>query len=221
MAFGRAVSVPSDASPASWIAPSLGRFGTVGGLVPHGFERYLVLDYRVEEEPGNDGVRLLFEGLTPLLARHTSTADECWFAIWDGYGFDTSMTMLAATPTNDEERREIERARERLREDDVQRNESIRATLSTVPTFDLPNRRYYLVSGTVSAASQIERPDGPFAQPPDLWWPEDRRWFVGGDTDLDWCYVAGSERLVSAVGAQFSGRTLRVDWTALNAAIGE
>ena len=28
--------------------------------------------------------------------RHTSTPDDCWFAIWEGYGFDTSATLLAA-----------------------------------------------------------------------------------------------------------------------------
>jgi hypothetical protein len=221
MAFGPAVRVPSDASAALWIAPSLGSFGTVGGLVPHGYERYLVLDYHGEEHGGWDGVCRVFRELAPLLARHTSTPDDCWFAIWEGYGFETSMTMLAATPTNDEERREIEHERQRLREDDALRNMSIRAALSTVPSFELPNRRYYLVRGAVTAASQIERPDGSFSQPPDLWWPEDRRWFAGGDTDLDWCYIAGPERLVSAVGAEFRGRTRRVGWTALNAAIGE
>jgi hypothetical protein len=74
-----------------------------------------------------------------------------------------------------------------------------------------------LVCGAVTAASEIERPDGKFPQPPDLWWPEDRRWFVGGDTDLDWCYIAGSVRLVSAVAAEFQGQTRAVDWKASNA----
>jgi len=106
-------------------------------------------------------------------------------------------------------------------EDDARRNESIRAALSIIPSFDLPNRRYFLLRGAVTAASQIERPDGPFRQPPDLWWPDDRRWFVGGDTDLDCCYIAGSERLLSAVGAEFPGQTRPVGWRAPNAAVGE
>jgi hypothetical protein len=127
----------------------------------------------------------------------------------------------AATPRDDEERCEIERELQRLREDDARRNKSVRAALSTLPCFDLPNRRYYLVRGAITAASQIERPDGASRQPPDLWWPEDRRWFVGGDTDLDWCYIAGSERLVSAVGAGFQAQTRPVDWKVSNAAVGE
>lgn len=221
MAFGPAIRVPSDASAALWIAPTLGSFGTVGGLVPEGYERYLLLDYRGGEPRGTDGVNRLFKQLVPVLARHTSTPEHCWFAIWEGYGFDTSMTLLAAMPRDDEERRNVERERQRLRQDDAQRNQRIRTALSRLPSFDLPNRRYYLVCGAVTAASEIERPDGKFPQPPDLWWPEDRRWFVGGDTDLDWCYIAGSVRLVSAVAAEFQGRTRAVDWKASNAAAGE
>lgn len=78
-----------------------------------------------------------------------------------------------------------------------------------------------MVRGAVTAASKIERLNGTFPQPPDVWWPEDRRWFVGGDTDLDWCYIAGSGRLASAVGAELRGRTRAVDWEASNSAAGE
>ena len=63
MAFGPAIRVPSDASAALWIAPTLGSFGTVGGLVPQGYERYLLFDYRGGEPHGWDGVCRLFEQL--------------------------------------------------------------------------------------------------------------------------------------------------------------
>lgn len=221
MAFGPAVRIPADASAALWIGPALGSFGTVGGLVPQGYERYLLLDYRGEEPLGWDGVCRLFERLVAILARHTSAPDHCWFAIWEGYGFDTAMTLLAAEPRDNEERREFERERRRLREDDLRRNKAVRSVLNRLPSFDLPNRRYYLVGGAVTAASMIQRPDGTFPQLPDLWWPADRRWFVGGDTDLDWCYVAGSDELISAVAAAFQGRTRRVDWDAFNEAAGQ
>src|SRR5207248_2478333 len=74
MAFGSAVDVPADASAAAWIPPRLGPFGTVGGLVPGGYERYLLVDYRRTEGPlGWDGVQLLSEQLARLLAAHTTT----------------------------------------------------------------------------------------------------------------------------------------------------
>src|SRR4051794_28294738 len=94
--FGPAVHVPSDASAAPWIAPALGAFGSVGGLVPKGCEQHVLLDYRGEEALGWAGVCRLFERLIPLLATHTSTPSDCWFAIWEGYGFDTSATLVAA-----------------------------------------------------------------------------------------------------------------------------
>ena len=219
--FGPAVDAPADSAAALWIAPTLGEFGTVGGLVPQGYESYLLVDHRGEKHHGSEGVCRLYDQLIPVLATHTSTPDRCWFAIWEGHGFDTSMRMLAATPRDDDERREVERERQRLREDDVRRNASIRAVLNTLASFDLPHRRYYLVRGALTAASQIECPPGPFPQPPDLWWPDDRRWFVGGDTDLDWCYIGGSVRLVSAVRAELGGHARPVDWTASNAAVGD
>ncbi len=106
------------------------------------------------------GVCLLFEKSFGSSRGISSTPDHCWFAIWEGYGFDTSMTLLAASPSDDEERRQLERERRRLREEDAHRNMSIRAALSRLPLFDLPNRRYYLVRGAITAASKIERPDG-------------------------------------------------------------
>ena len=181
MAFGPAIRVPSDASAALWIAPTLGSFGTVGGLVPRAYERYLLFDYRSGQSSEWVDVPRLFEQLVPVLARYTSAPDPCWFAIWEGYGFDTSTTFLVAMPSDDEEHRDLERERQHLREDDVQRNKSVRTALSRVPSFDLPDRRYYLVCGAVTAASEIESPDGRFPQRSDLRWLEDRQWFVGGE----------------------------------------
>src|SRR4051812_49347958 len=84
VAFGSAVDVPADASAAAWIAPRLGPFGTVGGLVPGGYERYLLVDYRRAEGPlGWDGVQLLSEQLARLLAAHTTTPELCWFSVWE------------------------------------------------------------------------------------------------------------------------------------------
>ncbi|ALO98190.1 hypothetical protein SHL15_7177 [Streptomyces hygroscopicus subsp. limoneus] len=36
-----------------------------------------------------------------------------------------------------------------------------------------------------------------FAELPDLWWPQDRAWIVGGDVDLVSTYVGGSPELVA------------------------
>jgi hypothetical protein len=96
----------------------------------------------------------------------------------------------------------------------------VRAALAVLPAFELSNRRYYLLRGPVTAASKLERPEGRFPQLPDLWWPDDRSWFVGGDTDLDWSYVARSEALVSSLEARIGWPLRSVAWDATNAAVG-
>jgi hypothetical protein len=220
VAFGPAVDVPGDASAAAWIRPRLGPFGTVGGLVPGGYERYLMVDYRGADGPlGWDGTQLLFEQMARLLAAHTTTPDRCWFSVWEGHGFETSTRIAAMAPLDDEGRQEIERQRRHLHDEDARRNQAVRAALAVLPAFELPNRRYYLLRGPVTAASTLERPGGPFPQPPDLWWPDDHAWFVGGDTDLDWCYVAGSEAVVSSLVAEVPRPTRLVAWDASNAAV--
>ena len=221
VAFGPAVHVPTDAAAAAWIAPRLGTFGTVGGIVPGGYDAYLLLDFRIEDELGWDGTSRLFGQLVPSLTRHTSTPEDCWFAVWEGYGFGTSMTMLAVHPDDDHDPALLEREQRRLREEDRRRHEEARAALSTVPMFDLPHRRYYLVQGAVGAAAEMQAPDGLFPQPPDLWWPDDRQWFVGGDTDLDWCFVAGPRALIADLRSLIPDSTLPVDWTETNLAAGK
>jgi hypothetical protein len=81
--------------------------------------------------------------------------------------------------------------------------------LREIPRFDRPERRYLLVSGRVADVERITWPGEP-DEPrgwfrPDLWWPQDRQWFVGTDVDF-WCnYVGGSEALTDAITARLPG----------------
>ncbi|MCB5165373.1 hypothetical protein LG634_11085 [Streptomyces bambusae] len=65
-----------------------------------------------------------------------------------------------------------------------------------VPRFETPHRDKVLMAGALADADSPESLD-PFAELPDLWWPEDRAWCVGGDTDLKSTYVGGSEALIA------------------------
>lgn len=75
--------------------------------------------------------------------------------------------------------------------------------LVALPRFALPDRTYYLLTGHTLDVSQIRWPTEPrhwFR--PDLWWPEDRSWFVGTDVDF-WCnYIGGTEAMTSAISAR-------------------
>ncbi len=65
-----------------------------------------------------------------------------------------------------------------------------------IPTFPTPGRDEILLSGALADAVSPELLDV-FAELPDLWWPQDRAWCVGGDVDLVSTYVCGSEELVA------------------------
>ncbi|MFI9150123.1 hypothetical protein [Streptomyces sp. NPDC053367] len=97
------------------------------------------------------------QALIPVLARHTSTPQQCWFGLWDGYG---------------------------------------QWDWDGVPTFPTPGRDEVLLSGALAdAVSPVSM--GEFAELPDLWWPQDRAWCVGGDVDLVSTYVGGTPELVA------------------------
>ena len=61
----------------------------------------------------------------------------------------------------------------------------------------LPKRNYLLYTGEVARA--LESPLGPIDQSPNLWWPEDRAWFVSSEIDFAWTYVGGAESLIAAL----------------------
>ncbi len=144
-----------------------------------------------------------------LAERHTSTPEQIWFAIWEGYGWE-SATLEYATPSGPlawmtRVRRRRLAARDRAGQ--------VREGLAEVPSFDLPLRRYFLVKGPLESVSGIARPGGFGFQVPDLWWPQDRSWFVASDTDLDWSYIGGSDDFVARVLEAIPDRSHAVRWT--------
>ncbi|MFF5284690.1 hypothetical protein [Streptomyces sp. 62] len=207
--YGRLRVETQDLAPAHWLTeryPGHGDFGTVAGVAAPGFPAYArvlhpaalderpvrwetvaaayarkagpltnwhevigaepfhqnlaeyglpgVWDEHPAEGPTPGGV---VRALIPVLARHTSTPERCWYGLWDGYG---------------------------------------RWDWDGIPTFPTPERDEVLLSGTLADAVSPELLD-PFAELPDLWWPQDRAWCVGGDVDLVSTYVGGSEELIA------------------------
>lgn len=53
----------------------------------------------------------------------------------------------------------------------------------------LPDRSYYLMRGTIDAATKSVSPT--YWQSPSLWWPSDRAWCVATEVDLMSTYVGG------------------------------
>ena len=61
----------------------------------------------------------------------------------------------------------------------------------------LPNRNYLLYSGAIDRALESAMNPLPFDQSPNLWWPEDRAWFVATEIDFDSTFVGGTDELIA------------------------
>ena len=61
---------------------------------------------------------------------------------------------------------------------------------------ELPHRKYLLNTGAIDRA--LESP-WLFDQSPNLWWPDDRAWFVATEIDFDSTFVGGDDRLIAAL----------------------
>jgi hypothetical protein len=87
----------SDVTPAEWITHSGGSWQQLALYGPSGFEKYARL--RFNSDPDFDDQRIsdshrshsdtdeaVVARLCDLLARETTTPDDCYFAMWDGSG---------------------------------------------------------------------------------------------------------------------------------------
>jgi hypothetical protein len=217
MIFGEQVRAAEATDAGGWIdSARFGEWGTLGALVPNHYDTYL----RVEAAPADiedwwTAQRQVEASIASVAARHTSTPDRPWFAVWEGHGFGGGARSLYRDgEPGAEQLAEIEAHQAALREEDARRRGAVRSALSSVPRFALPHRTYYLLSGSVLAATFIKEPGNPTRwRPADLWWPDDRSWFVATDVDF-WClYVAGSSQLTSDVAAAVATATRYVTLT--------
>ncbi len=206
----------TDLSAAAWIAPRLGRWGTVAALVPRGFAAHARV---LHPAPGDPPVRwarvCAGTGVAPHAlmrwAEITRGDAERWG--WEAGGGSLEPASLAAL-------RAVLEAHTadrtwfgavwagwgwlggggRLRREPD-------GTVVGVPEprrhvgvaqLHLPEREHLLFRGSPDELTGA--PHDPSAHPlPSLLWPADRSWFVAGDVDLDSTYVGGSAELVAAV----------------------
>ncbi len=201
MIFGEHVQYAVTIDPAEWIAGACGGVGgTVGALVPNQYP--LVLRVRAPD-PIPRGWSIAYRDLFAVVAsigeRHTSSPDRAWFAVWQGHGFANRTTHVAwKEPPDDTNRDAREQERSRLRDEDKRRNGAVTASLRQVPRFDLPNRSYHLLTGPVSATTQLDDPgSGATWRHPDLFWPDDHRWFVATDVDFWSLYIGGDHDFIT------------------------
>jgi hypothetical protein len=124
-----------------------------------------------------------------LLPAFTSTAQTCWFCLWDGYGYVTgAMVALHAFKQGPPPAGARRPKRWNLRM-------PVPKALGNLPDrrrVRLPHRDYLLFRGPIDKAQGWE--DGP-----NLWWPDDRAWCVASEIDLPYSYVGGPQALIDAI----------------------
>jgi hypothetical protein len=127
------------------------------------------------------------EALAAILRDWTATPEDCWFCVWDGYGWGTaSFSVLTATgqpPTVIDE----------------ERPDPVPGPVREGPRVHLPYRDYFLYQGPAETVAELASLDGTWGQCPNLWWPGDHAWCVASEIDLQWTYVGGSRGLIDAV----------------------
>jgi hypothetical protein len=119
------------------------------------------------------------EALVSILSAYTATPEQCWFCVWNGYGWDRHGPLhRRGTPKPE------------------YLPDPIPAKVRNGRLVRLPGREYYLYRGPIAQALTFvdyER------QSPNLWWPEDRLWCVASEIDLCWTYVGGSRDMTDAI----------------------
>jgi len=136
--------------------------------------------------------------LCHALAAHTGAADDCFFALWDGWGHVKGGAARTELTTGGGRPLEPLMTAQELES----------------PRLHLPGRDYLLLRGPLSAVEELVRHDGPASretQSPSLFWPADGAWCVTTEIDADSTLVAGSEEAVESVLTQSGVEAVRLD----------
>lgn len=129
----------------------------------------------------------VLDALCTVLTRHTTTPDECWFGVWDGYAW-VHDTPGSFTPY--------------LREGETAPpppKPALPSMIRTGPRATIGNFDYVLFSGPVTAAPRMGWYGGPgwfWREWPNLIWPTDRAWFAESGLDDDVLEVSGPRALL-------------------------
>lgn len=136
--------------------------------------------------------------LCDVLLQHTADPNQCFAAVWDGYGWDNRSIIAFGDGPPEEGEIPIEQWR--------------LPTLSTAeraaPRVQLPHHDFYLFAGPLPRTQDydFETPHfpedtaGPFLeQSPNLLWPAEHSWCVATDIDFYSTLVGGTAQLIDRV----------------------
>ncbi|WTO33486.1 hypothetical protein OG399_42165 [Streptomyces achromogenes] len=207
--YGRLRVRAADLSPADWLTaggPGQGAFGTVAGVAAAGFAAYarILHPARLDERPARWSAVAAAHGtrVTPVSRWHEvvgvgedylNASDPGLPGVWDEHpaeGPTPPEVAEALLPVLARHTGTPERCWFGLW------HGYGRWAWDRFPTFGTPGREEVLLAGRLADAVSPVTLDE-FAELPDLWWPQDRAWVLGGDVDLVSTYVGGSAELIA------------------------
>jgi hypothetical protein len=193
----------ADVSAADWFAG-----GDVDRLGPPGFEAYARVLHPWLEGPAGDPPERAdgylpdaeLDALCELLADHTTSPSDCFFALWDGYGdiyggdsvaFLTAFNTSAALPGR----------LFRPQKPPPPPPPAFSASVLAGPRISLSGRDYFVFGGPLTEAGDWGATGYGLGIPrdlnsPNLIWPADRAWFVTTDLEGSWTGVGGTDQLI-------------------------
>jgi hypothetical protein len=130
--------------------------------------------------------------LVSILRHHTTNANNCWLAIW--HGCSQLSGSVSERVTSERGLRAWLQRRRAMRSEMVERP----CDLADAPTVSLPAREYFLYRGPIDIVPRFEHMPG-HLQTPNMWWPEDRAWFVSTEIDFDSTLVGCSRACATAL----------------------
>lgn len=129
--------------------------------------------------------------LCEILARYTRTPDDCYFALWEGWGWQHTgaHAVIHASPGS----------RQTANPEQIPKR---RQLILSGPKFSLSGRTYLLFGGAIDSATRIghwANPSWFIPQSPSILWPADHAWCVATEVDNDSTLVGGSRALTTAI----------------------
>ncbi|MFC7307891.1 hypothetical protein ACFQVC_27150 [Streptomyces monticola] len=207
--YGRLRVESADLGPARWLterAPGQGDFGTVAGVSAPGFPAYarVLHPASLDERPVRWSTVAAADGrrMTPGTTWHELIGTDRNYHNLSEYGRPGVWDEHPAEgPTPPEVARALLPVLVRHTDAPERCWYGLwhgygRWDFEHIPCFATPGRDEVLLSGSLAdAVSPVSLDE--FAELPDLWWPQDRAWCLGGDVDLVSTYVGGSPELVA------------------------
>lgn len=168
-------------SEARWVQkilyPYEERYYTCLGIhIPVGFESYIAIRHDNDDPNLGTTIPLNFQKFTLLIRDHTETADECFVAIWNGFGWNFEKNFPELF-------------------------QNMAPWESFENFFEIPNRSFYLMHADILDTLKIGHFmfNNFFYEKPNLLWPKDRKWFVVNEIDFEVILVGGSEQMINEI----------------------